>query len=90
VDEALPQLRQGLTGQHHHKSAVRAQKRGDMASAKEQMAKIVQEQPDDSSYDEILRELAFARMIERGLADSQTGRTIGDEEMKRRIRTWQK
>jgi predicted transcriptional regulator len=61
-----------------------------MASAKEQMAKIVQEQPDDSSYDEILRELAFARMVERGLADSHIGRTIGDEEMKRRIRTWRK
>lgn len=59
-----------------------------MASAKEQMAKIVQEQPDDSSYDEILRELAFARMVERGLADSHTGRTVSDEELKRRIRTW--
>jgi predicted transcriptional regulator len=59
-----------------------------MASAKEQMAKIVQDQPDDSSYDEILRELAFARMVERGLSDSQTGRTISDEEMKHRIRTW--
>jgi len=54
------------------------------------MAKIVQEQPDDSSYDEILRELAFARMVERGLADSHIGRTIGDEEIKRRIRTWRK
>ena len=61
-----------------------------MASAKDQMAKIVQEQPDDSSYDEILRELAFARMIERGLEDSQTGRTISDEEMNRRITTWRK
>jgi DnaJ-domain-containing protein 1 len=35
-----------------------------MASAKEQMTKIVQDQPEDSSYDEILRELALARMIE--------------------------
>ena len=61
-----------------------------MASAKEQMAKIVQEQPDDSSYDEILRELAFARMIERGLADSQAGRTISDEEISRRIKSWRK
>lgn len=32
-----------------------------MPSAKEQIAKILQDQPDDSSYDEILRELAFAR-----------------------------
>jgi hypothetical protein len=61
-----------------------------MASAKEQMTKILQEQPDDSSYDEILRELAFARMIERGLEDSRARRTISDEEMKHRIRTWRK
>ncbi len=61
-----------------------------MASAKEQVARIVQEQPDDSSYDEILRELALARMIERGLTDSQAGRTISDEEMSLRIKTWRK
>jgi hypothetical protein len=60
-----------------------------MASAKEEMTRIMQEQPDDSSYDEILRELAFARMIERGLADSQAQLTISDAEMRRRIRTWQ-
>jgi hypothetical protein len=61
-----------------------------MPSAKEQITHIVQEQPEDSSYDEILRELALARMIERGLEDSQAHRTISDEEMKQRIRTWQK
>jgi predicted transcriptional regulator len=61
-----------------------------MASAKEQMTKIVQDQPEDSSYDEILRELALARMIDRGLEDSQAGRTISDEEMRRRISTWRK
>ena len=59
-----------------------------MPSAKEQMVRIVQEQPDDSSYDEILRELAFARMVERGLADYQTGRTARNEEMSRRNKTW--
>ena len=61
-----------------------------MSSAKEQITHIVQEQPEDSSYDEILRELAFARMIERGLEDSQAHRTISDKEMRQRIRTWQK
>lgn len=59
-----------------------------MPSPKEQMVKIIQEQPEDSSYDEILRELAFARMIERGLADSDARRTISHEEMGRRIKTW--
>lgn len=61
-----------------------------MSSAKEEMVKIVKEQPADSSFDEIFRELAFARMIERGLADSQTGRTISNEQFGRRIKLWRK
>lgn len=61
-----------------------------MANAKEKMTEIIQQQPDDSSYDEILRELAFARMVERGLEDSRKGRTISDDEMRRRIQSWQK
>lgn len=61
-----------------------------MAIAKEKMTKIIQEQPEDSTYEEILRELAFARMVDRGLEDSRVGRTISNEEMEHRIRTWQK
>ena len=30
-----------------------------MATAKEQISELAQKQPDDSSYDEIIRELAF-------------------------------
>jgi len=44
----------------------------------------------DSSYDVIVRELAFGLMVQRGLKDSDEGRTISNEEMKRRIKTWQK
>jgi len=61
-----------------------------MLTDKERMVEIIKEQPDDSSYEEILRELAFGRMIDRGLSDSRAGRTISNEEMERRIRTWQK
>ncbi len=60
-----------------------------MATPKEQMVKVIEAQPEDSSYDEILRELAFARMVDRGLADSDTGRTISNQEMQERIRSWQ-
>lgn len=60
------------------------------STAKEEMLRLLQEQPDDSSYDELLRELAFARMVERGLADSDVGRTVGHEEMGRRIAAWEK
>ena len=61
-----------------------------MATAKERMVEIIQQQPDDSSYDEILQELAFARMIDRGLEVSRAGRTVSNEEMARQIRAWQK
>ncbi len=56
-----------------------------MSSLKVRMAEIIQEQPEDATYEEIMRELAFERMVERGLADSRTGRVISNEEMARRI-----
>jgi predicted transcriptional regulator len=59
-----------------------------MRTARDVMIDIINEQPEDSSYEEILRELAFARMIERGLEDSKEGRTISDDEMARRIESW--
>ncbi len=60
-----------------------------VVSVKEQMTHIIQDQPEDSSYEEILKELAFALMIDRGLADSRAGRTISHDEMKRRLVSWQ-
>ena len=56
-----------------------------MSSLKVRMAEIIQEQPEDATYEEIMRELAFERMVERGLTDSHTGRVISNEEMARRI-----
>jgi predicted transcriptional regulator len=57
-------------------------------TTKEKMKELIEEQPDDASYDEILRELTFARMVERGLADSREGRAVSNAEMARRIRSW--
>ncbi len=61
-----------------------------MSAVKEQMVSVIQNQPDDSSYSEILRELAFEYMIAQGLQDSRNGNTVSSEEMKRRISAWQK
>ena len=61
-----------------------------MATAKEHIAEIIKRQPDDSSYDDIVRELAFDLMVQRGLRDADKGNTISNEEMNHRIRTWQK
>jgi len=57
-----------------------------MSALKVRMTEIIQELPEDATYEEIMRELAFERMVERGLADSRTGRAISNEEMARRIR----
>jgi hypothetical protein len=59
-------------------------------TVKQSAKKIIDSLPDDSSYEEILRELSFARMIERGLEDSQNGKTISNEAMKQKIKQWQK
>jgi predicted transcriptional regulator len=57
-------------------------------SARKAVVWIVSGMPDDSTYDEILQELVFNRMVERGLADADAGRVISDEEMKRTIDSW--
>jgi predicted transcriptional regulator len=61
-----------------------------MLTDKQRISEIIDEQPDDSTYEELLRELAFGRMIDRGLEDSRAGRTVSNEDVERRIRTWQK
>lgn len=60
-----------------------------MSTVKEELTRLIQGQPDDSSREEIVRELAFHVMVERGLADSDAKRTISNEEMAHRIRAWQ-
>jgi len=61
-----------------------------MSKAKEELTKLIEDQPDDSSHEEIVRELAFHIMVERGLADSDAGRVISNDDMARRIRSWPK
>jgi len=61
-----------------------------MSNAKQELTKLIEDQPEDSSGDEIVRELAFHLMVQRGLADSDAGRVISNDAMARRIRSWQK
>jgi len=61
-----------------------------MSTAKEELTRLIQGQPEDSSREEIVRELAFHVMVERGIANSDAKRTISNDEMGRRIRSWQK
>ena len=61
-----------------------------MSTVKEELTRLIQGQPEDSSREEIVRELAFHVMVERGLADSDARRTTSNEQMGQRIRSWQK
>jgi hypothetical protein len=61
-----------------------------MSTAKDEIARLVQALPADSSREEIVRELAFHVMVEKGLADSDAQRVISNSDMAHRIRTWRK
>lgn len=61
-----------------------------MHSAKDRLRTLIEQQPEDSTYEELIREIAFALMVERGLKDSDEGRLTSNEEMGRRIQAWAK
>ena len=60
-----------------------------MPTVKDMIKEVIEAQPDDAIYEEIMRELAFERMIRRGLEDVRSGRVISNEELKQRIQSWQ-
>jgi predicted transcriptional regulator len=61
-----------------------------VATPKQDLVRLLQQQPDDSSREELVRELALSVMVERGLADSDARRVVPDDEMAHRIRQWRK
>jgi hypothetical protein len=56
--------------------------------AKEFVQKTLDEMPDDVSVEEIIRELTFKRMIERGLQDSLNNRVISQQQLEQHIAQW--
>lgn len=61
-----------------------------MITTKQKMTEVIRLQPDDATYEEIMRELAFQRMVDRGLNDARSGNVIDNDEMACRIKAWQK
>ena len=57
-------------------------------TGKEKVRAILEELPDDSTFDDVLHELAFARMIEEGIADADAGRVKGLDEVRRIVESW--
>lgn len=59
-----------------------------MATDKQRLLALIQSQPETATWEELIDAIRLERMIERGLADCENGRTISHEEMGRRIAKW--
>ena len=49
---------------------------------KQEARKLVEKLPDDSTWDDLMREIYVRQAIESGLADSQAGRTTDVEQVR--------
>lgn len=45
------------------------------------MIEVIQDQPEDASYEQIFLELAFEQMINRGLIDAREGKVLSNGDM---------
>jgi len=59
-----------------------------MASAKEEVKKLLDQIPDDSSFEDIQYHIYVREKIERGLEDVEHGRVLSQEEAERRMSKW--
>jgi predicted transcriptional regulator len=56
-----------------------------MGSAKEELRKILDQIPDDSSLEDIQYHIYVREKVEGGLKDVQEGRVLDQEEVERRV-----
>lgn len=54
-------------------------------SMREETIRLVDELPDDFSWDDLMRAIYVRQMIEAGVADGKAGRTIPVEELRARF-----
>ena len=59
-----------------------------MASAKEEVRRLLDQIPDDSSFEDIQYHIYVREKIERGLEDVEHGRVLSQEEVERRMSKW--
>ena len=57
-------------------------------TAKDRMLAIIRDQPDGDPYDDILRKLAFHRMVDRGLADVDKEELSTTLQLRLRVKAW--
>jgi predicted transcriptional regulator len=61
-----------------------------MKNAKQSAIEVIENLPDDSSYEDIMERLFFLQKVESGLKDIKDGKVISHEEVKKRLSRWLK
>ena len=61
-----------------------------MRTAKQSAIEVIENLPDDSSYEDIMERLYFLQKVEAGLKDIKEGRVVPHEEVKKRLARWLK
>ena len=59
-----------------------------MATAKEEVLKILERLPDESSFEDIQYHIYVREKTEQGLRDVEEGRVLSQEEVERRMQKW--
>jgi predicted transcriptional regulator len=61
-----------------------------MRTAKQSAIEVIENLPDDSSYEDIMGRLFFLQKVEAGLKDIEEGHVVSHEEVKKRLARWLK
>jgi len=59
-----------------------------MRTAKEEVKKLLDQIPDEASFEDIQYHIYVREKIERGLDDVKAGRVLSQEEVERRMNKW--
>jgi predicted transcriptional regulator len=59
-----------------------------MRTAKEEVRKMLDQIPDDATFEDIQYHIYVREKIERGLKDIQEGRLLSQEEVEQRMSKW--
>jgi predicted transcriptional regulator len=59
-----------------------------MKNAKQSAIEVIENLPDDSSFEDIMELLFFLQKVESGLKDIDDGKVISHEDVKKRLDRW--
>jgi predicted transcriptional regulator len=59
-----------------------------MSTAKQEVRLLLDQIPEDATFEDIQYHIYVREKIERGLKDVEEGRVVSEEEMERRMQKW--